>query len=296
MAYLMHIGFDNNKRLWRNVFYLEYKGIRFKLIQSSSRKWRHTLLTIVSDANHSELKRARQQAYDAASEFLAALSWQNNAIIMLGEAGGRGVGSSFLLRKAQVSIRSFPRIPYTGTHTNYDITKIPHIENQKQQEALVLFREACACNNNYLALLFFWQVILVGNRDPDKWIDDAYRNKRTKLRLSSGDLHRLKELVPRAESIGKYFRESCRNAIAHIPDRHTGKVKVKLDTVEDNQRITTSMWILKEFARLYVIDALGVQKCMYLVRKHAKASPVYMTEESVRNTPCNIAYRRPSRP
>jgi len=33
MTYLMHIGFDNNQFFWKNIFYFEYKGIKFKFIQ-----------------------------------------------------------------------------------------------------------------------------------------------------------------------------------------------------------------------------------------------------------------------
>ena len=47
MAYLMHIGFDNSARFWKNVFYFEYKGVRFKLIQNNNREWCNVLLTIV---------------------------------------------------------------------------------------------------------------------------------------------------------------------------------------------------------------------------------------------------------
>lgn len=78
MQYLMDIGFDNSSRLCRNVYYFEYKGIRYKLIQNNMRKWCDVLITIVE--NDSLLK---NQAYFVASEFLAALAWQNKSSIKL---------------------------------------------------------------------------------------------------------------------------------------------------------------------------------------------------------------------
>ena len=292
----MQIAFDNNRRLWRNVFYFDYKGIHFKLIQSNSRECRDVLLTIISDTNHAQWESEKRKAYETGTEFLAALSWENNAVIKVGEStGGCGVPDGFTLRRAKSCGKDFPRIPRFGSRRSYDICKIPEVQNQEQRDALALFREACASNNNYLAFLFLWHILKIGNKHPDRWVDNAYQNKRDRLRLSRGDTERLKKLVPEGESIEKYFREACRNAIAHISDRDPGKVKIKLDALEDNERITRSLWIVKEFARLYIMDKLELQKRMYLVRKHGKSFPVYISEEHMYNQPCSIAYQKPSR-
>jgi hypothetical protein len=37
MPYLMHIAFDNSRRLPRHIYYFEYAGVRFKLIQNEAR-------------------------------------------------------------------------------------------------------------------------------------------------------------------------------------------------------------------------------------------------------------------
>jgi len=51
---------------------------------------------------------------------------------------------------------------WTGHSVGYDINRIPEIETEEQRDALVLFREASSSNNDYLAFLFFWQVIEIG--------------------------------------------------------------------------------------------------------------------------------------
>ena len=84
MGFLMHIGFDNSSRLWKKVFYFEYKGIRFKLIQNNPRKWCDVLLTIIPSHNNEE---AKNEAYLKASEFLSALSWENNSLVKVQEEG-----------------------------------------------------------------------------------------------------------------------------------------------------------------------------------------------------------------
>ena len=51
MAYLMHIGFDIIAKFWKNIFYFEYKGIRYKLIQINNKKYCDVLLTVTPDIN-----------------------------------------------------------------------------------------------------------------------------------------------------------------------------------------------------------------------------------------------------
>jgi hypothetical protein len=91
MSFLMQIGFDNSSRLYKKRYYFEYKGIRFKLIQNNFRKWCDVLLTIIPDHD----KKAENQAYMIASEFLSALSWQNNSLAKVQQLGGIGIPETF---------------------------------------------------------------------------------------------------------------------------------------------------------------------------------------------------------
>jgi len=92
MAYLMHIGFDNSSRIWKDVYYFEYKSIRYKLIQNNIRKWCDVLLTIIP--NDKDTK-AMDYAYMNASEFLSALSWENNSQVKVRNLGGAGIPDNF---------------------------------------------------------------------------------------------------------------------------------------------------------------------------------------------------------
>ncbi|GAI13342.1 unnamed protein product, partial [marine sediment metagenome] len=152
MAYLMHIGFDNSRRLWKDVYYFEYRGIRYKLIQNNIKKWCDVLLTILPDSND---RKAQDDLYINASEFLSALSWENNSLVKVHNLGGAGIPDNFKLRNAKCRCYSFPRVPFSGHIVGYDISCIPEIETEEQRDALVLFREASSSNNDYLAFLFF---------------------------------------------------------------------------------------------------------------------------------------------
>jgi len=288
MAYLMNIGFDNSSRLCKDIYYFKYKGIRFKLIQNNIRKWCDVLLTIIPGRNN---KNAENKAYLTASEFLSALSWENNSLVKLRHLGGGGIPENFQLRRAKSTIRSFPEVPFHGYIVGYDITRIPEVENEEQRDALILFREASSSNNDYLAFLFFWQILEIGKNDAIGWINKAYRKNRNRIRVSSNELNRL---PLNSKKIGNYFYDDCRNAIAHIFKRRTGRKKIKLDTPEDNIRITISTRVIKEFARFYIKDKLNLNKSMYLVRKNGKGFPIYISGDEIRRIRCTIAYEKPS--
>ncbi len=282
----MHIGFDNTSRLCRDVYYFEYKGIRFKLIQNNIRKYCDVLLTIIPGRNNQE---AQNIAYITAAEFLSALSWENNSLVKVHHEGGMGIPENFHLKKARCSIYSWPQVPFVGRDVGYDICRIPQIENDNQKNALILFREASSSNNKYLSFLFFWQILEIANSDPIGWINKVYRKNRNKIRVTNNEIQRL---PLNGNTIGYYFYDDCRNAIAHIFKRDTGKKKLKLDTLEDNSRISHSDLVIKEFARFYITNNLGLQKSMLLLKRYDRRFPVYVTEKEANIFSGTIAYKR----
>ena len=286
----MRIGFDNSSRLCRDVYYFEYKGIRFKLIQNNIRKWCDVLFTIIPGRNNEE---AKNKAYITASEFLSALSWENNSRVTVHPPGGASIRENYQLRQAKSCGSDLPRIPCCGALTvGYDICRIPEIETEEQKNALIIFREASSSNNDYLALLFFWQILEIGNGDAIGWINKTYRKKRNKIRLSN---NQFKRLPLNGKKLGNYFYHDCRNAIAHIFKRRAGKVRLKLDTLANNTRIAVSTWAIKEFARFYIVDKLKLQKHMYLVRRYGRYGrgfPVFISEREWEKIPWPIAYKK----
>lgn len=283
----MHIGFDNSSRLCRDVYYFEYKGIRFKLIQNNIRKWCDVLLTIICGRDN---EGAKNEAYTAASEFLSALSWENNSQVTVHNPGGVGVREDYRLRQAKCSIFDLPRIPCCGALTvGYDICSIPEIETEAQRDALIMFREASSSNNYYLAFLFFWQILDIGSGDAIGWINKTYHSRHNKLRLSK-DVSKILPL--NGKKLGNYFYDDCRNAIAHIFKRRPGKVRLKLDTPANNARIIESTRVIKEFARFYIIDNLKLKRQMYLVRRYGRGFPVFVSEKELERIPWPIAYKK----
>jgi len=290
MAYLMHIGFDNSAKLWKNVFYFEYKGIRYKLIQNNSNKYCDVLLTVISDENSTELI---SNAYLIASEFISALSWQLNSFAKVKYLGGWGRSKNFILKSAKCCSFSFHEIAFCGEIKNSDILSIPEIENDEQRKALIVFREANSANNDYLSFLFFWQILEINHGDPINWINKVYRKNRNKLWISKDDIN---EISLKGRKLGNYLYDDFRNAIAHLFKRKYGEKRVEIDTLDDNILIYRGRNIIKAFARFYIENELKLKKKLYLVRKGGKGFPIYVNMEFTRQHYCKEAYKKPVKP
>lgn len=283
MPYLMHICFDNSRRLRRRHYLFEYRGVRFKLIQDNPRKWADHLLSIIPDWNQS----TREQVFSVASEFLSALSWENSARIAIWEGGGRGWPDGDPLSKAVPNIFTFPRIPFGGNVVGYDIARIPKIETETQRVALTLFREAAASNSDYLSFLFYWQVLETNREHPESVIKRIHRKHRDRLHISQSDLA---SLPLNGRSLGSYLHDDCRHAIAHIT-RRPGKKKMELDRAEERTRLAISTRVMKAFAEYYIRHVLNPQEHLYLVRKSPRAFPIFADNQFMAIHSCELAYK-----
>ncbi|MCK4946845.1 MAG: hypothetical protein KAS46_00580 [Candidatus Aureabacteria bacterium] len=279
----MHIGFDNSARLYKNVYYFEYKGIQYKLIQNNPRKWCDVLITIIPSYHDKKLK---NRAYNIASEFISALSWENFAMATVSEIGGSSAKDNICLRNAKCNMFDLPKIPYLGSASGNNISRMPKIENEGQRTALTLYRQALSSNNDYLSFLFFWQVLEVGGKNPIGWINKINKNGKIRFAISESDL---KRLPLNQKDLGNYFYDDCRNAIAHI-NRRPGKTKIEIDTREDNIRMSLSVYAIELIARYYIKNELSLNKEMWLVRKKGKGFPIYVDKEYLKNNPCTFAY------
>ena len=283
MPYLMHICFDNSLRLRRKNYLFEYRGIRFKLIQDNPRKWADHLLTVLPDNKLA----SRERAFAAASEFLSALSWENGARIMVWGCGGRGWRKEWRLSKARPVAFTFPKIPYGGVVSGFDIATIPKVESEEQRIALTLFREAGASNSDYLSFLFYWQILETRGEEPQGFVTKTYRKRPQGFRLNQSEVNKL---PLKGRSLGEYLGDDCRHAIAHIR-RKPGRKKLELDRIEERTRITISVRVVRAFAEYYISHVLNLQERLYLVRKTKRGFPIYVDRDYTWNQPTVRAYQ-----
>jgi hypothetical protein len=271
MALLMHLGFDNARRLKRTTYYLQYRDIRFKLIQNNPRKWSDVLLTLVPQND----KVLQEQAFVAAGEFLSALSWQNSSPIFVRNLGGFGVRDSSLLRESRCRIFSPPRQAFMTNSGGYDITRLPKVESEEHRIALTLMREALSSNKDFLSFLFYWQVLEVRGGKPVSWINKIF-HKQSRVHVSQNELAILE---PQGRRLGETLQDDCRHAIAHIR-RRAGKRALRFDRSEENRRIAVSTNVIQRLAKLYVKDVLALRDVVFLVRKGGRGFPMYVDRQA----------------
>lgn len=289
MAYLMHIGFDNSDFFWKNIFYFEYKGIKFKFIQDKRKKWSNVLITIIKGQENSV---EDNRVYSIASEYLSALAWENNSVMKVWPSRnyGAGISEDIKILKARRVFFEFPKSPFYGYTDGCDFQRIPKIENEKQRDALILYREARSTNNDYLSFLFFWQVLEIGYRGgPANWINKIWRNNQGELRRSIE--FDIEKISIGSKKIGEYFYHDFRTAISHLYTLRSGIKKIKIDSLDDNIRIMRGRRIIQEFARFYIENELKLQKRLYLLRKCKNGFPVYLDEGNYNKLVNNNFYR-----
>jgi len=278
----MQIGFDNDWRLRRKYYLFEYKGIRFKLFQNNPRKWSDCLLTILPDSSD----KYREATYTIASEFLSALSWKLKSRIHLGGCGGCGWKSNSPLSKGKPSSYTFPRIPFEGNKVGCKLNNIPKVETDYQRAALSLYREANASNNYYLSFLFYWQVLETRNTKAIDYVNNVYRKKRRELKLNP---RYISSLPLNAKALGNYLLDDCRHAIAHIR-RKPGSKKLTFDRLDERERITYSVFVIKAFAEHYISHSIGLSGSLYLARKAKNSFPVFADEDFISKHGLTTAY------
>ncbi len=279
----MEIAFDNDRRLKRRSYLLEYRGFRFKLVQDNPRRWSDHLLTVLPNGTDKE----RQGAFAVACEFLGALSWELRARVAVREAGGRSWHNDRRLSKARPTIFSFPRISFGGGVISNSPNYIPHVTTEEQRIALTLYREARASNNHYLSFLFLWQVLEVGGTDAEKFANKCQRSKPRELMLHMNDL----SMLPLAgRQLGTYLSDEGRDAIAHIR-RRSGEKRLALDDLADRRNIACAVRVAEGLAECYIRHHLGLAGQLCLMRRGTNGFPTYIGRGSTRQGRWRIAYQ-----
>jgi hypothetical protein len=258
--YLVHVSFTNTAKLDKPTYLFSYRGHQFKITRTRRRGYADNFLTIVE--TEEDINRVAR----IAAEFFSALAWATKGHIQFGNPTWVRIARAGDLRSVRASIFDFQRIPPGREIAGHNISSIPHIENERQRLALALYREAGASNNVYLEFLFLWQVLSVGTAGG---IGAA--NKARKL---IRDTTWVDELDLKGKSIGNYFDNDCRNAIAHVI-RPPGETTLDFDDPDDRRRISSSVRAVRVFARHHIEHRLELNKSLWLFKNKSGSIPEY---------------------
>jgi hypothetical protein len=148
--------------------------------------------------------------------------------------------------------------------------------------ALGLFREANASNNDYLSFLFFWQVLEVGGGEPVTWVNEVYQKRLPDLVNLSLDLETIARLPLGARTLGDYFEDDCRHAIAHIR-RYPGKKTLDVDMPSERIRLARSVDLIRELAEHYIREELGLKSYLHLAYRKKSEIPEFVPPDAIWN-------------
>lgn len=266
--YLVHIPFTNTSRLVKPTHLFSYKGQAFKITRTRKSGYADNLLTIVE--NEKDIAHAAKTA----AEFFSALAWETQGNIHFGNPTWARNGRIRDLKSAQACIFDFARIPPGREIGGYSISHIPHIENETQRLALALYREAGAANNDYLQFLFYWQILSLGTaRKPREAANKALKDIKDKTWIGRLELN--------GKTIGDYFRDDCRDAIAHVT-RNPGETTIDFDDPADRKRISLSVKAVKTFAHHDIKERLALKKTLHLFKEKPGSIPAYMPADQAK--------------
>ena len=245
---------------------MEYRGVRFKLVQERGWKWADHLLTIIPDISPP----AKQYAFEIGQELVNLLSWELRSPMQLSEAGARSCHQGMRLSQVRPSMRVFPEIQFNGNFVNNSPSIIPDVSTEHQRLALGLFREARASNNDYHAFLFYWHVIETGKEKGEEVVDRLSTSNN--LKLVRDDIDRL---LLGERSLGEHLKENVRNAIAHIR-RWSGRKSLELSNLVQRNEMAIAARVTRRIAEAYIEDDLSVGKQqLFLLRKGQGGFPKY---------------------
>lgn len=267
MPYLLHFSLSSQARLARPWYLIEYNGIRFKLVQQNEWRWADLLLTIVPTASESD----RQNAFQAAQEFVNLLSWQLHAPMQLVYSGFRSCLPETRIAEVNPSILTYPRVLFNGNFVNNSPSFVPALDTEHQKLALGLFREALASNNDYFSFLFFWHVLESGRECGDIVAERIIRDH--PIYGLDGDVA---ELSLGCHTLSYHLKENVRNAIAHIR-RKSNRRPITLSSLKERYEIAASSRIVRKIAEKYIKHELHIgSRRLYLMRKGRSGFPKYI--------------------
>jgi hypothetical protein len=238
------------------------------LIQNASRQYSDVLITVLPNSSEA----VSEHIYSIASEYLSAMAWNNKARVMVQDGISLPVHAGYDLRTATYRYLCPPILPYSTMTAGLDISRIPRIDNEKQNIALTLYREASGSNSIFLSFIFFWQVMEVAGGNTKDFIDNTLAGSTPMPRAINTVLARL---TLDGRSLGTYLKEDYRHAIAHIR-RKPGRRKLQLDHPKERSKLVATTRIVQTFAELYIRDILGLNRHLDLVKQLDDDFPIYM--------------------
>jgi len=240
------IAVDWNVKFKKDVYYIRYKGISLKYIETTNLIYNSRLITTYrSEAEIEKL-------YLTMTEFLRASAYIND--YMIRTSIGMQLMNDVPLKKFIGGYSEKKTIPIDiGVSEFYDVA---HINNNIQAELLRLYTEANSNNNIYFQILFFWHTLVY----PSKKHSDAVKYINQNIHVINSDIYNIDYINKTStnknittENFGEYIKNNARHAIAHIVRNNPVDFSISIDNLKQEKHLYALAQALKILAK-YRLD------------------------------------------
>jgi hypothetical protein len=193
----------------------------------------------------------RDKAFSQIMKFLLAFGWANGISFQYQAELQRIFPSNGVLYD-QEAIIGVPR----NWYHNCMLLLVTNIDNQEQEKALSLYNDARYSGDPFIRFSYYWRILGLSNpkgeNDIQGWINEVISKK--VIEVSSS----LQQIIDTHSNVGEYFREHCRNAIAHV-ERKASKPKSLFPIHPDDfEKIKIANHAIEDIVYYYLTQHLGL--------------------------------------
>lgn len=218
----------------------EYQGQEFMLYPGNEK--RHLSVDTLAMRRQSF-----EEVFKKTHEFLCLFGWANQCSFYFLS------GSSIPYANRELLLKNIEPVHF-HIRRCHDKNRFLFISDSNSSEdfkkALALYNESQCTNNIFYQFLCLYNILdlpIKGEkRDPEVWINENIDKILTKQGTSE------RKFVEEKENFGKFIKDECRNAIAHVHRNDPKKSSVLVSSWADNLKIGQSTVVLEDFVDWFI--------------------------------------------
>jgi len=220
-----------------------YEGREFVLYSGNDEQC-EVIQTIINHPNE------RDKVFQIIQKFLFCYGWDNHCYFHFTADAGMGLPKPIdLLEREPIRVKR----KYRNLLVNFEYIISP--ATRELEVALSLYNDAKYTPDQFYAFICYWKILEIPysgrTLKPVDWINDVIK-KGCNIYITDY----IRDLISKNRDIGKFFKEKCRNAIAHIERRPT----VVSFNADDYRQIASACSGIEPFTTYFIRNELGTPK------------------------------------
>lgn len=239
--------------------WIQYSGDDF-ILRGTENGQQPSAPSITVPGSHHELERCLSKIYRLTS----VLGWFLDGYVDVVDviSGSHPFGFGAQMRNAYSSVGQ------AGSRS-FECNHMPIIEDENVRIALAFWREGERLTRVHDSYAFLSYFKVIESQYGDGKQREAWFNRNIDL-MTDDAAARVAQLRADGADVGRHLYDSGRNAVAHAS---VGRGIVDPDIPADRRRISADLVLMRELARRYIADDLGVPTSRSLYRTRNRLEP-----------------------